>query len=630
MCGIAGVADPTGVREADTHLVDTMLRTLSHRGPDDHVVRSERGAVLGTRRLSIIDIAGGRQPLANEDGTIVASQNGEIYNYVELRRELLANGHSLQSDGDTETLVHLYEEHGPNLVEHLRGMFAIAIWDSKRSRLVLARDRLGKKPLYWRLDGGRLSYGSELKALLADPELERTVDRDALAAYLGYQYVPAPRSILAGVHKLPPACVLVWDGGEPRIERYWTLEYEPKTNRSFADDRDACLEKLREAVRIRLRSDVPVGCFLSGGIDSSVVTALIAEMSPDPVRTFTIGFDVAGFDESGHAAAVARHFGTDHTSEIATLDALSLLPAFAHAYDEPFGDPSAIPTMRVAQLAATGLKVVMTGDGGDEMFAGYTRYAAHERIQRLGFVPRPVWRAGASLAHGVAAALTPGSAILSRIENAGELMTLPSTERYDRFLRITSPNVQRALLGDGRMPSDGDPEPVLPGSIPRDRVDRLLRLDTLTYLPGDLLVKMDRATMACSLEARSPLLDQELAAFAARLPSDRKLRGGQSKALLREVARGLLPRSIVDRPKKGFGVPTNAWFRTALGARFAEVALSPDAYLRDVVDHSVVAQLYSEHRRGIRNHGHKLWALLALELWGRTWLRAGALEQRGA
>jgi len=508
-------------------------------------------------------------------------------------------------------------------------MFAIAIWDSKRSRLLLARDRLGKKPLYWRLDGGRLSYGSELKALLADPDLEPTVDREALAEYLGYQYVPSPRSILAGVHKLPPACVLVWDGGEPRIERYWTLEYEPKTHRSFAEDRDACLEKLREAVRIRLRSDVPVGCFLSGGIDSSVVTALIAEMSPDPVKTFTIGFDVEGFDESAHAATVARHFGTDHTSEVVTLDALKLLPGFAHAYDEPFGDPSAIPTMRVAQLAATGLKVVLTGDGGDELFAGYTRYAAYDRIRRLGLIPRPLWRVGTSLAHGVAAAVKPGSVIASRIQNVGELMTLPPAERYDRFLRITSANVQRALLGDAAASADGDAALVLPGPVPHDRVDRLLRLDTLTYLPGDLLVKMDRATMACSLEARSPLLDQELAAFAARLPPDRKLRGGRSKALLREVARGLLPRTIVNRSKKGFSVPTNAWFRTALGAHFADVALAPDAYLRDVVDQSVVGQLYSDHRKGIGNHGHKLWALLALELWGRTWLRAGAVQQRG-
>ena len=607
-----------------------MLRTLAHRGPDDHVVHAERGAVLGTRRLSIIDLAGGRQPLTNEDGTIVAAQNGEIYNYLELRQELLRRGHTLRSDGDTETLVHLYEEHGAGMVEHLRGMFAIAIWDAPRGRLLLARDRLGKKPLYWRVDGGRLSYGSELKALLADPSLDRAVDREALALFLAYQYVPAPKSILAGVHKLPPASVLVWDGGEPRVERYWTLEYEPKVQRTLEEDREECQRQIRDAVRLRLRSDVPVGSFLSGGIDSSIVTAHMADLSEKPIRTFTIGFDVQKFDESAHAEAVARHLSTEHTTEIVTLDALSLLPAFAHAYDEPFGDPSAIPTLRVAQIAAREVKVVLTGDGGDELFAGYRRYVDDARIARLGFVPHPLIRAGAFLAGEAASAMRAGPAITERIRAFGELATLPAARRYDGLMRITSPDVERALIGNGgRVPDDYLAGP-LPGSVPSNRIDRLLRIDTLTYLPEDLLVKMDRATMAFSLEARAPLLDQEVAAFAARLPADRKLGGGQSKTLLRDLARKLLPAEIVDRPKQGFSVPTNAWFRSTLGSYFADVALADDAYLRDVIDQRVVAQMFSDHRRSVRNHGHRLWALLALELWGRTWLRAGAPQNPGA
>lgn len=620
MCGIAGLADPTGVREADTHLVDAMLRTLAHRGPDDHVVHSERGAVLGTRRLSIIDIAGGRQPLTNEDGTVVAAQNGEIYNYVELRRELLRSGHTLRSDGDTETLVHLYEEHGAGMVEHLRGMFAIAIWDASRRRLLLARDRLGKKPLYWRLDGGRLSYGSELKALLADPSLDRTVDREALALFLAYQYVPSPMSILAGVHKLPPASVLVWEGGEPRIERYWTLEYGPKSHRSLEEDRDACLDRLREAVRIRLRSDVPVGCFLSGGIDSSVVTALMAEMSPEPVRTFTIGFDVDTFDESRQAEAVARHFSTRHITEVVSLDALSLLPGFAHTYDEPFGDPSAIPTMRVAQLAAQELKVVMTGDGGDELFAGYRRYIADARYR---FLPRHLIRVGAAVTARAIGAVRPGSVVARRIRSAGGLLGLPADERYDRLLRITSPILEHKLLSNGRKASADYLARQMPGQVPSDRIDQLLRIDTLTYLPEDLLVKMDRATMAASLEARSPLLDQDMVTFAARLPANRKLNAGRSKVLLRDVARRLLPATISDLPKHGFAVPTDAWFRSSVGAYFEQVALSPDAFLRDILDQDVVAGLYSEHRSRAVDHGHRLWALLALELWGRTWARGG-------
>ncbi len=625
MCGIAGIADPRGLRPGDARLADAMLRTLAHRGPDDHVVRVEPGAVLGTRRLSIIDLEGGKQPLGNEDDSVIGSQNGEIYNYVELRDQLLARGHSLRTDSDTETIVHLYEDYGERFVDHLRGMFAIALWDVPRRQLILARDRLGKKPLYWRLAGGRLSYGSELKALLADPSVEPTVDRGALALYLGYQYVPAPLSILAGIHKLPPASCLVWDGGEPRIERYWTPRYEPKTNRSLEEDRDACLEVLRDAVRIRLRSDVPVGCFLSGGMDSSVITGLMAEASVEPVRTFSIGFDIPRVDETRYSQAVADHFSTRHTSEVVTLDALALLPDFARAYDEPFGDSSALPTIRVAQLAARDVKVVLTGDGGDETFGGYHRYVVNERLARLALVPQAISRAGSGTAAALLGVIAPRSSLHRRVRSLGEMARLTSDERYDRQMRRMSPELENALLNGRGEPSFGHLSGSMGEETSTDGLDRLLRIDTLNYLPEDLLVKMDRATMAVSLEARSPLLDQEVVAFAGRLPSERKLHHGRSKIILREVARTLLPAHLVERPKMGFAVPVREWFLGPLGDRFVELVLAPDAFVRDVLDQTVAARLLHVHTRGRRDHGSRLWQLLALELWGRAWGRQAVL-----
>ena len=621
MCGIAGVADPRGLRSDDSRLVDAMLRTLAHRGPDDHVTREAPGAVLGTRRLSIIDLDGGRQPLSNEDESVVASQNGEIYNYVELRDQLSARGHSLRSDGDTETIVHLYEDFGERFVDHLRGMFAIALWDLPRSRLILARDRLGKKPLYWRLDHGRLSYGSELKALLADPSVDRVVDGDALAIYLGYQYVPAPLSILTGIHKLPPASVLVWDGGEPRIERYWEPRYEPKTHRSLEDDRDACLEVLTEAVRIRLRSDVPVGCFLSGGMDSSVVTGLMARMSAEPVRTFSIGFDVPRLDETRYAQAVADHFSTRHTTEVVRLDVMALLPGLAHAYDEPFGDSSAIPTFRLAQLAAQDVKVVLTGDGGDEAFGGYLRYVADARLRGLDLLPGAVSRTGSASIDALLRVVAPRSTIRRRLRLVGELVGLDPDERYDRQMRMMSSDLERDLLNGRPAASSSGHLSDAMAAAPSDSLDRLLWTDTLNYLPEDLLVKMDRATMAHSLEARSPLLDQEVVQFAARLPRERKLHRGRSKLVLREVARTLLPAELVERPKMGFGVPISEWFLGQLGDQYRELALAPDAFVRDVIDQDVARRLLDEHAAGSHDHGRRLWQLFTLEMWGRTWAR---------
>jgi asparagine synthase (glutamine-hydrolysing) len=622
MCGIAGIATRDGLREGDARLTDAMLRSLAHRGPDDQYMAGDAKAWLGARRLSIIDLEGGRQPLTDESGLILATQNGEIYNYIELREDLERRGHVFQTRSDTETIVHLYEEHGTAFVRHLRGMFAIAIWDGRLSRLVLTRDRLGKKPLYWRLAHGRLTYGSEMKAILQDPEVERVVDREALDLYLQYQYVPAPWTILRGIAKLPPASTLVWDGDQPTIERYWTPDYEPKTRRDLREDVDEGLAIIREAVRLRLRSDVPVGVFLSGGMDSSVVTALMAEESSQPVRTFSIGFENEAFDELRYARAVADRYGTVHTEEIVRLDAIQLLPELADHYDEPFADSSAVPTFRVSQLAAQHLKVVLTGDGGDESFGGYGRYRLNGIFGAFDRIPGPLLRAAARAGRAAAMPLGSRSRLRRRLKNAEYLFGLDADERYVTQMSIFG-TADRSKLIAGANGST----PYLRGVLrdgPVDPIDRLLRADLLTYLPEDLLVKMDRATMANSLEARSPLLDHQVVEFAARLPADRKIEGKTTKVVLRAIAKQLMPAEHVDRPKMGFGVPIGDWFRGPLGDRFEEMILAPDATLRDHLDQSAARTLLAAHRSHQAENDARLWSLLMFELWARRWLSAGS------
>lgn len=598
-------------------MVDRMLASLAHRGPDEQFAMADGRTVVGARRLSIIDLDTGRQPLTNEDGSVIVSQNGEIYSYIELRERLLRDGHAFMTKGDTETIAHAYEAYGPACVNELHGMFAIALWDARRRRLVLARDRLGKKPLYWRLHDGRLTWGSELKALVVDDSLERRVDRDGLAQFLHYGYVPAPTTILAGVHKLPPASVLTWDGGEPTIERYWMPDYLPKTDRSVGEDREELLDLLRTSVRLRLRSDVPVGAFLSGGLDSSTVVALMAEASAQPIRTFSIGFEEAGFDELPYARTVAQAFGTHHTEEVVRIDAIKLLPDLAQAYDEPFADSSSIPTFRVAQLAAQGLKVVLTGDGGDESFGGYKRYRMHSLTNLPGGPIGGLGRAAASVFSRAAS----GSRIGHKAGTWRRLVDLEPDERYLWFVGQFERANRVELMGeDGRLVDDDYMRGLL-ASGPTG-IDRLLRADLLSYLPEDLLVKMDRATMANSLEARSPLLDHRLVEFAARLPMRRKIRGRQTKILLRDVAAQLLPESILRRPKMGFSVPVAQWFMGDLGDRFKELALAPDASLRGLVDQDEVRRMFDDHRAGTAWYGANLWALMMLEMWGRTWLDA--------
>jgi len=618
MCGIAGIATTDGLRVEDQHLVGCMLESLAHRGPDDQHHHADGVASIGARRLSIIDLQTGRQPLSNEDGSVWVTQNGEIYNYVELRTELEARGHRLATQGDTEVIAHLYEDYGERFVEHLRGMFAIAIWDAGRRRLVLARDRVGKKPLYWRLADGRLSYGSELKALMLDPQLERSVDRRALEMFFTYQYAPSPLTILEGVHKLPPASTLVWDGGEPQITRYWHLSYEPKLRLSAAEQREACLEIMRESVRLRMRSDVPIGLFLSGGMDSSVVLALVAELSSQPVRTFTIGFDDPAYNEAGYARAVAERYATDHTEEIVRLDAIELLPRIVEHYDEPFGDSSAIPTYRVSELAARDVKVVLNGDGGDETFGGYERYRFQIGMARIDALPRPLQGAAARLAATIALRGRPGIRGRGRGKGWDRLAELSQVDRYIDVMSIVHAADRARMFG--RPDGAEDYLRQIMAAGPSDKVDNVLRADVLAYLPEDLLVKMDRASMANSLEARAPLLDHRLMEFVASLPSKRKVTMRRTKVLLREIATELLTKELVERPKMGFGVPLGEWFMGGLGNVFQETVLAPDSRSRDYFDVMVAEDLFREHRAGAGQHSHRLWLFLMFELWARRWL----------
>jgi len=619
MCGIAGLAGP-GVGQGSESEVRAMLQALAHRGPDDEFCWLADGAALGARRLAIIDLDGGRQPLADESGTIVASQNGEIYNYIELRQELLDAGHAFRTDCDTEVIVHLYEDLGVGFVERLRGMYAIAIWDGPRRTLVLARDRLGKKPLYWWTDGQRIAFGSELKALLATGAVDRVIDQRSLERYLQFGYVPAPRTILEGVSKLEPASVMTWHEGSVKTQRYWSPAYTPKSSASLEANTEEALELIRESVRLRLRSDVPVGVFLSGGIDSGIVTAVMAEQSASRIRTYSIGFEERSHDELPEARAVARMYGTDHTEAILDLDAVTLLPELAFTYDEPLADPSALPSYRVARLAADHLKVVLNGDGGDESFGGYGRYMSLNRLARLDRVPRSFVRVGARSGAAMLARTSRQQHLRARMANALRMVDLSPARRYEQLMSIFVPDEIEVMLG--RPLESGAYLSTMIEDAQETGLDALLRVDVHTYLPDDLLVKMDRATMANSLEARSPFLDHVLVEFGARLPAEQKLEGQRSKVLLRRIAADLLPPGSAGLAKRGFGVPLDDWFRGDLAAHFEELVLVPDSSTRDLVDGDVARRLLADHRAGTSHHGSRLWSLLMLEAWARRWLHA--------
>jgi asparagine synthase (glutamine-hydrolysing) len=608
MCGIAGLVSPHGA--PDPELVERMLAAIVHRGPDEGGVDAYGACVLGHRRLKVIDLETGFQPVDNEAGDVHAVFNGELYEFRALRAELQAKGHAIRGTGDTPTLPHLYEEHGPRFVERLHGMFALALWDASRERLVLARDRIGKKPLLWtQLPDGTLAFASELKALVRLPSLRREVDPAAIDAYLALQYVPGAGTALRGVNKLPPGHLLVWERGTVTVERYWELE-PTRAERSDDEWLELVRETVTAAVRRRLIADVPLGALLSGGIDSSVVVALMAEASSEPVRTFTIGFPDARYDERAYARAVAERYGTQHEELEVELDAAALLPRLAWAFDEPLGDEAALPTLLISELAREHVTVALVGDGGDESFAGYERYVAHELAAR---VPRlPGVRALSSLV----ASRDPRSPA-RRAARFLEVAAAPANARYGRLMEVFPLELRRRLFtGEARAAHD------YLGAPPQPGIAGLQRLDVATYLPGDLLLKADVASMAHSLELRAPLLDHEVLTLGVSLPDSLKVRGRTGKVALRRAFADKLPEQVASRGKTGFGVPLGRWFREDLRELSRELLLDQRARERGLLREAEVARLLDDHASGRRDHGHRLWCLVMLELWHRFYVDA--------
>jgi asparagine synthase (glutamine-hydrolysing) len=604
-----------------------MCSALAHRGPDDEGSVHLDGVTLGMRRLSIIDIEGGHQPIHNEDSKIWVIQNGEIYNHLELRQQLIAAGHSFSTQSDTEVLVHGYEQWGEEMVEHLNGMFAFALLDRIRGSVLLARDRMGIKPLHYAIDGRRLVFASELKALLCDPALRRGIDPVAFDQYLALEFVPSPGSIVRGISKLPPAHTLTWSvaHGTHRLRRYWTPDLAAGEGGSKPRSLDESCEELRavlrESVRKELISDVPLGVFLSGGIDSSAVTAMMSELGSD-VKSFSVGFAERSFDESTYARQVANHLGTEHRELTLEPDMLlGLIPKLPTLLDEPLGDASIIPTYLLSEFTRRHVKVALGGDGGDELFAGYPTMQAHRLAAYYRRVPR-LLRDG--LVAPVVRRLPVSRDNLSFDYRAKRFVSgahLPVAARHQQWMGSFAVEERAALLSAdvrGELASNGRGDPaadLLDGAGLRDPLNQVLLMDMRMYLENDILVKLDRASMMASLEGRVPLLNNDFVEYATRLPLNMKLRGLGSKYLFKKALRGLLPDSILNRPKKGFGIPVAHWFRGPLKEQMLSV-LAPDRIARKgFFDPAAVSRLIKDHLEGRRDNRKQLWTLFAFELW---------------
>jgi asparagine synthase (glutamine-hydrolysing) len=640
MCGIAGVISSASAGEQLERNAIAMADTIAYRGPDDHGIWSDAEAcvALTHRRLSIVDLSpAGHQPMVSSDGRFIITYNGEIYNFQDLRPELEARGIKFRGHSDTEVMLEAFAIYGVEAtVKRLIGMFTIGVWDRHDRSLTLVRDRLGIKPLYWAKFGELFLFGSELKALRAHPGWTPRIDRSAVAAFMRHNYIPAPHTVYVGVHKLEPGTMLTlpWRG-EPKIERFWdarTVALAGLANPMEADDTELAerLETLlRDAVRRRMVADVPVGAFLSGGIDSSTVAALMKSANSGPVRTYTIGFELAGFDEAKHSAAVARHLETDHTELTVTAkEALDVIPRLPEMYDEPFADSSQIPTHLVSAMTRRHVTVALSGDGGDELFAGYNRYQLTTQLWRsFALLPGPMRHALAKFLTAVPA--NRWSQILSMVpakarprqagdklhKFAGTLRAEADTDLYRRLVTHWDPLqvVPGAIEAKGVL-WDSTVERDFPGLL-----ERMQFLDLVTYLPDDILTKVDRASMAVALEVRVPLIDHRVVEFAWHLPRPAKIRGGVSKWLLRQVLYRHVPRELVERPKMGFGIPLGDWLRGPLRAWAEDLLAESRLRQAGLLDAARVRQIWSAHLSGRRNHEYMLWNALMLEAWRRRW-----------
>ena len=660
MCGIAGGVWYREQLAIDRKTIRRMTDSLQHRGPNDEgfywrglgsveaskphsqfgtlasplgskenntsaaLYSKPPGVALGFRRLSIIDLAGGHQPLGNEDGSIQIVFNGEIYNYRELRRRLEGSGHRFSTESDTETIVHLYEEMGTDCFSKLNGMFSIVIWDSNRQQLVLARDRMGKKPLYYSVENGRLAFASELKALCEIPNLSRTVDPGALDLYFTYQYIPHPWSIYQSIKKMPPGHVGVYRGEDLETRSYWSIDWNFEQAKTKAQAVEEVRSLVTDAVSLRLRSDVPLGAFLSGGIDSSLIVAIAQKQLKTPIRTFAIGFSDADFDETSYAQSVASYVGSEHRRFEVTPDALTILEKLAYHYDEPFSDSSAVPTWYLCEQTRTQVTVALSGDGGDELFAGYERYKAlhmSEHVRR--FLPLHQ-----ILQSSIVQRWKESSnrrSFVRRVKRFGEALGEPPARRYMRWLQIFNEATRSDMYQESfveQLPNR-DPFTFLESAWnttpQRDLISRASIADMQTYLPCDLMTKVDIASMGNSLEARQPFLDYRLIEFAASLPSHLKYRWQRGKRLLRDAFYDLIPPEIWDRPKMGFGIPIDSWFRGPLREKANTMLLSTDSRCHQYVRPEAIKRLFDSHQAETTNEGYRLWNLLMLELWLRRW-----------
>ena len=625
MCGIAGKLYRDPARPVETGLLERMSAILAHRGPDDAGIHQDGPVGLVSRRLAIQDLSpAGHQPMSSQDGRLWITYNGEIYNFLLLRDELERAGVQFRSRSDTEVILALYARHGPDCLARLRGMFALAIWDERERTLFLARDRLGKKPLFYYQDADRFVFASEPKAILQDPEVAVAPDHVALHHYLTYGYVPGPWSAFRGVRKLPPAHYLLLRDGRASLHRYWALRYTPKRGGAEPALAEELLARLEEAVRLRLISDVPVGALLSGGLDSSAVVALIRRVTSGPIRTFSIGFDRPDYDETRYARAVAQHLGTEHHELVVKPDAVAGVPRLVWHYNEPFADSSALPSLALCEMARGFVTVALSGDGGDEAFLGYDRYFATAVLGRLEWMPRPV----RALAGAAGRTLPAGTAksFPYRLRRFTEALTRTPRDRYGAWMtcfgsaeksELYTPALRQelgatdslAVLAAAHEASDA---PTL--------VERAAHTDVQLYLPDDLLVKMDIASMANSLEVRSPLLDHEIVEFAASLPLRLKLRGLTQKYILRRAMRGFLPEPVLRRPKMGFAVPIDHWFRHELREMAYDLLLDARARQRGYFRPEIVRRYLDEHAEGRAHHHPRLWSLLMLEQWHRVFI----------
>jgi asparagine synthase (glutamine-hydrolysing) len=617
MCGIAGFIDTEISQEHAENLIDTMCQVIRHRGPDDQGSWVGEGVALGMRRLAIIDVAGGQQPIYNEDHSILVVFNGEIYNYQSLKASLQKRGHHFQTNSDTETIVHAYEEYGEDCPKYLRGMFAFAIWDKRRERLLLARDRFGKKPLNYYWDGKRFIFGSEIKSIL-EAGIPREVNPIALDEYLVYRYVPAPNTLFKNVMKLPAGHTLIYENGHIDIKRYWDLSFEP-TNQ---DDEETAIERIREllkdAIKVRLMSEVPLGAFLSGGIDSSVVVGFMSQMMSQPVKTFSIGFEEDEYSELSYARRVAQHFGTDHHEFVVRPDLINVLPHLVWAYDEPFGDSSALPTYYVSKLAHEHVTVALSGDGGDEIFGGYTHYLRELQISRIPRFARSILGLGSHL-------MPDGMRGKRRLRNINNGLPI----RYVQGTMIFPVGTRDWMYQPDYFTHLQNHDPYLRQTsqfrkvVHLDVVTQMQHVDAHNYLVDDILVKVDKASMLNSLETRAPLLDQYLVEYVASLKPSLRLHDSTLKYLLKKAAADLVPAEVITRKKQGFAIPMDRWFRNDLADFAQEVLESKRMRERGIFNPQFVHHLLQAHKSTTMiNHSSAIWSMLWLELWFQTYMDA--------